>query len=39
MVLFAYVDSDMDGVEDKDDLCPNTLMTDLVDLNGCTIKV
>ena len=38
MVLFAYVDSDMDGVEDKDDLCPNTLMTDLVDLKGCTIK-
>ena len=36
--LFAYVDSDMDGVEDKDDLCPNTLMLDLVNLQGCTIK-
>lgn len=38
VLLFSYVDSDMDGVEDKDDICPNTLMTDLVDLKGCTIK-
>jgi hypothetical protein len=37
-VLFAYVDSDMDGVEDKHDSCPNTLMTDLVDLSGCVIE-
>lgn len=34
----AYIDSDMDGVEDKDDLCLNTSMTDLVDTTGCTIK-
>jgi len=37
LVLFAYVDSDMDGVEDKDDHCPNTLITDLVDLKGCRV--
>jgi hypothetical protein len=37
-VLFGYIDNDMDGVEDKDDLCPKSLMTDLVDLTGCSIK-
>ncbi len=36
--MFSYIDNDMDGVEDKDDLCPNSLMTDLVDLTGCSIK-
>ncbi len=36
--LFAYVDSDMDGVEDSIDRCPNTAFTDLVDINGCTQK-
>ncbi len=36
--LFAYVDSDMDGVEDKLDTCPNTPFSDLVDINGCTKK-
>jgi len=34
--LFAYADADMDGVEDKLDKCPNTSLTDLVDINGCT---
>ena len=38
VTLFAYSDRDMDGVEDRDDLCPNTLLTQLVDLSGCTIK-
>ena len=38
LLLLAYVDSDMDGVEDKNDRCPNTAMTDLVDLSGCTIE-
>ena len=28
----------MDGVEDKDDKCPNTLMSELVNLNGCPVK-
>ncbi len=28
----------MDGVEDKKDKCPNTLMSELVDINGCGIK-
>lgn len=36
--LFAYQDSDMDGVEDSYDLCKRTLFSDLVDKNGCTIK-
>jgi len=37
-VLSAYSDYDLDGVEDADDKCPNTLITDLVDIDGCTIK-
>lgn len=36
--LLAYSDTDMDGVEDSVDKCPNTPLTDLVDINGCTIK-
>jgi len=28
----------MDGVADSDDMCPNTLITDLVDLSGCSKK-
>ena len=36
--LFAYVDSDMDGVPDKSDKCANTPLTELVDLSGCTIE-
>jgi len=34
--LMAYTDSDMDGVDDSVDKCPNTPLTDLVDINGCT---
>ncbi|MDF1876300.1 DUF3187 domain-containing protein [Sulfurimonas sp. SAG-AH-194-L11] len=36
--LFAYVDTDFDGVEDGMDLCPNTSFTELVDIKGCPIK-
>ncbi len=36
--LFAYSDSDMDGVANSVDKCPNTPLTDLVDINGCSIK-
>ncbi len=36
--LLAYDDFDLDGVEDSQDRCPNTLITDLVDINGCSIK-
>jgi len=36
--LMAYSDSDMDGVEDSLDKCPNTPFTDLVNSNGCSIK-
>lgn len=36
--LWAYSDFDMDGVEDANDQCPNTLMNELVDIGGCTIK-
>ena len=37
--LFAYSDMDMDGVDDVHDKCPNTPLTDLVDINGCTKKI
>ncbi|WP_304545722.1 DUF3187 domain-containing protein [Sulfurimonas microaerophilic] len=33
--LYA-LDSDMDGVSDAKDKCPNTPFTDLVDINGCS---
>ncbi|MEN8147720.1 MAG: thrombospondin type 3 repeat-containing protein [Campylobacterota bacterium] len=36
--LSAYSDFDMDGVDDALDRCPNTSMTELVDMHGCTIK-
>lgn len=36
--LLGYTDSDMDGVEDSNDKCPQTLFSDLVDLDGCAIK-
>jgi len=36
--LYAYIDTDMDGVADSDDMCPNTPITDLVDLSGCSKK-
>lgn len=38
LFLFAYQDSDLDGVEDKDDLCPNTSLIEIVDNSGCTIE-
>ena len=34
--LHAYNDSDLDGVEDSLDRCPNTPFMDIVDLDGCT---
>lgn len=34
--LHAYSDSDWDGVEDEFDQCPQTPLSDLVDLDGCT---
>lgn len=36
--LFAYVDSDLDGVIDKTDQCPNTPITELVDIKGCSVQ-
>ena len=36
--LLAYSDFDLDGVDDAIDRCPNTSMTELVDIHGCTIK-
>ena len=36
--LLAYVDSDMDGVDDAVDRCPNSLLTDIVDTTGCTVE-
>ena len=38
LLLSAYNDNDLDGVEDKDDLCPNTSMIEIVDNSGCTIE-
>ncbi len=38
MALFAFTDTDMDGVEDRADQCPNTSLMELVDISGCTIK-
>jgi hypothetical protein len=37
-LLFSYSDSDLDGVSDKNDLCPNSTMLDIVDRTGCTIE-
>lgn len=37
-VISAYVDSDMDGVEDDVDKCPNTSFTSLVNLQGCSTE-
>lgn len=36
--LWGYSDFDLDGVDDTIDRCPNTSMTELVDMHGCTIK-
>jgi len=33
-----FIDSDLDGVEDSKDLCPNSKITDIVDKNGCVIE-
>lgn len=38
LLLFAYEDSDFDGVSDEHDLCPNSTMTDIVDMTGCTVE-
>jgi hypothetical protein len=36
--LWSYIDSDIDGVEDADDRCPQTPLSDLVDRDGCAIQ-
>ncbi len=33
-----YTDSDMDGVPDAEDRCPNSALTDIVDATGCVIE-
>jgi len=38
LILLAYSDSDLDGVADEHDKCPNSEMTDIVDMSGCTIE-
>lgn len=35
----AFVDSDMDGVADHLDACPNTPPNTVVDQQGCTVKI
>ena len=34
--LYSFSDADMDGVDDSVDRCPNTPLSDLVDIYGCT---
>lgn len=36
-LLDAYADFDLDGVDDLYDQCPNSLITDIVNLEGCSI--
>ncbi len=36
--IYAYEDSDLDGVEDAYDQCPDTSLTELVDISGCSIR-
>ncbi|QFR50182.1 DUF3187 domain-containing protein [Sulfurimonas lithotrophica] len=36
LILFAYSDYDLDGVDDANDRCPNTPFSELVDAYGCT---
>ena len=36
--VYSYEDSDLDGVEDISDKCPQTPFSDLVDQRGCSIK-
>ena len=36
--IFAYIDSDFDGVEDSKDKCPNSSIVDIVDKNGCLVE-
>ena len=36
--LYGYVDTDLDGVDDSVDKCPNTPFSDLVNESGCTVK-
>ncbi len=38
VALFGYSDTDMDGVDDHIDQCPNTPLTDIVDAKGCSIR-
>lgn len=33
-----YIDSDLDGVDDRIDICPDTPFSDLVDERGCSIE-
>lgn len=37
-LCMAYIDSDIDGVEDAYDKCPQTPFSDLVDYSGCSIN-
>ena len=38
VLLFGYTDSDIDGVDDTIDLCPDTPFDELVDKNGCSLN-
>jgi hypothetical protein len=34
----AFLDDDLDGVANEDDLCPNSALTDIVDATGCPVS-
>ncbi len=38
ITLLAYNDYDIDGVEDRNDKCPDTPILELVSMDGCSIK-
>ncbi len=38
-VAFAQIlDDDLDGIENSDDLCPNSALVDIVDATGCVVE-
>ena len=38
LLLLAYSDGDLDGISDKNDLCPHSSMLDIVDETGCAVE-
>ncbi len=34
----AFIDDDLDGVANEDDMCPNSALTDIVGMDGCKVE-